>query len=100
MRAARCFPVNGDRFPDRRQGHSHWRVENSSQWSHYVIFREDNSRVRVWHASDNLALVRKITHNLLQQKTSLKRGIKTNRIAAALDESYLLKVVGVTPNIC
>ena len=71
-------------------------VENSLHWSLDVTFREDDSRVRVGHASENVALVRKMTHNLLQQETSLKRGIKTKRLAATLDDSYLLKVLGVT----
>lgn len=79
---------------------NHWGVENSLHWSLDVTFREDDSRVRVGHASENLALVRKMTHNLLQQETSLKRGIKTKRLAAALDDSYLLKVLGVTINVC
>ena len=69
-------------------------------WSLDVTFREDDSQVRVGHASENLALVRKMTHNLLQQETSLKRGIKTKRLAAALDDSYLLKVLGVSLNVC
>jgi hypothetical protein len=40
-----------------------------------VAFREDDSRVRVGNAPENLALVRKPTQNLLQQEAPLKRGI-------------------------
>lgn len=72
---------------------SHWGIENSLHWSLDVAFREDDSRVRVGHAPENLGLVRKMTHNLLQQEETLKRGIKTKRLAAALDDSYLLKVL-------
>ena len=79
---------------------NHWGIENTLHWSLDVTFREDDSRVRVGHASENLALVRKMTHNLLQQEKSLKRGIKTKRLVAALDDSYLLKVLGVTLNVC
>ncbi len=50
---------------------NHWGVENSLLWSLDVTFREDDSRVGVGHASENLALVRKMTHNLLKQETSL-----------------------------
>ena len=44
--------------------------------------------------------ISEMTHNLLQQEKSLKRGIKTKRLVAALDDSYLLKVLGVTLNVC
>ncbi len=76
---------------------SHWGIENSLHWVLDVVFHEDDSRVRVGHAPENLALVRKITHNLLQQEPTLKRGVKTKRFKAALDEAYLLKVLNLKP---
>jgi predicted transposase YbfD/YdcC len=76
----------------------HWGVENSLHWVLDVAFREDESRVRVGNAPENLALVRKITHNLLQQEKTLKRGVKTKRFVAALDEAYLLKILNVKPS--
>jgi predicted transposase YbfD/YdcC len=45
----------------------HWGVENSLHWVLNAIFNEDDSRVRVGNAPENLALVCKILHNLLQQ---------------------------------
>jgi hypothetical protein len=62
------------------------------------VFDEDDSRVRVGHAPENLALVRKLTHNLLQQETTLKRGIQTKRLKAAWDRSYLLKILNLKPS--
>lgn len=76
---------------------AHWGIENSLHWSLDVSFGEDDSRVRVGHAPENLALVRKITHNLLQHETTLKRGIKTKRLKAGWDEAYLLKVLNAKP---
>lgn len=76
----------------------HWGVENSLHWVLDVAFREDESRVRVGNAPENLALVRKLTHNLLQQEKTLKRGVKTKRFLAALDETYLLKVLNLNPS--
>jgi predicted transposase YbfD/YdcC len=76
----------------------HWGVENSLHWVLDVAFREDESRVRVGNAPENLALVRKITHNLLQQEKTLKRGVKTKRFAAALDDAYLLKILNLKPS--
>jgi len=75
----------------------HWGVENSLHWILDVAFDEDDSRVRVGNAPENLALVRKITHNLLQQEKTLKRGIKTKRRMAGWDEAYLLKVLNLNP---
>jgi predicted transposase YbfD/YdcC len=76
----------------------HWGVENSLHWVLDVAFNEDQSRVRVGNAPENLALAGKITHNLLQQETTLKRGVKTKRFLAALDESYLLKILHINPS--
>lgn len=76
----------------------HWGVENSLHWVLDVAFHEDDSRVRVGNAPENLALVRKITHNLLQQEKTFKRGVKTKRFLAALDEAYLLKVLHLKPS--
>jgi predicted transposase YbfD/YdcC len=75
----------------------HWAIENSLHWVLDVVFREDDSRVRIGNAPENLALVRKITHNLLQQEKTLKRGVKTKRFKAALDDAYLLKVLNIKP---
>lgn len=71
----------------------HWSIENSLHWILDVVFREDDSRVRVGHAAENFALIRRIALNLLQQEKSLKRGVKTKRLKAALDDSYLFKVL-------
>jgi predicted transposase YbfD/YdcC len=71
----------------------HRSIENSPHWVLDVVFREDYSRVRVGEASENLASVRRIALNLLQQEKAFKRGVKTKRLKAALDESYLLKIL-------
>jgi predicted transposase YbfD/YdcC len=74
---------------------AHWRVENSLHWSLDISFREDESRVRVGHAGQNLALVRKLALNLLRRETSAKMGIKAKRLQAGWSEEYLLTVLGV-----
>jgi predicted transposase YbfD/YdcC len=86
--------------PDANQANevvrSHWGIENSLHWVLDVAFREDDLRVRVGNAPENLALVRKLTHNLLEQETSVKAGIQSKRLNAAWDRKYLLKILGVT----
>jgi len=71
----------------------HWSIENSLHWVLDVVFREDESRVRVGEAAENLAIIRRLALGLLQQEKTLKRGVKTKRLKAALDETYLLKIL-------
>jgi len=85
------LPVEAGRFSDAVRGH--WTVENSCHWILDVVFREDDSRVRRGHAPENLALIRRWAHNLLAREPSVKRGIKTKRLKAALDDRYLLKIL-------
>jgi predicted transposase YbfD/YdcC len=75
---------------------AHWRVENSLHWSLDVAFREDESRVRIGHAGQNLALVRKLALNMLRREKSARGGVKAKRMQAAWSEHYLLTVLGIT----
>jgi predicted transposase YbfD/YdcC len=72
---------------------SHWLVENSLHWVLDLAFLEDACRIRKDYAPENLALVRHVALNLLNQDTTLKIGIKNKRLRAGWDEDYLLKVL-------
>jgi predicted transposase YbfD/YdcC len=85
------LPVEAAKFSEAVRGH--WAVENSCHWVLDVAFGEDESRVRVGHAAENFATLRRIVNNLLQHERSVKRGVKSKRLKAALDENYLLKVL-------
>jgi predicted transposase YbfD/YdcC len=73
----------------------HWQVENSLHWVLDVAFREDACRTRLGHAPENLATLRHIAVNLLKQERSCKLGIKSKRLKAGWDESYMLKVLNI-----
>jgi len=49
--------------------------------------------VRTGDAPENLALLRRLAHSLLQQEQTAKVGVYNKRLKAALDERYLLKVL-------
>jgi predicted transposase YbfD/YdcC len=52
---------------------SHWSIENKLHWVLDVTMGEDGSRVRKDHAPENLAIVRHISLNMLQEaKKSIK----------------------------
>jgi predicted transposase YbfD/YdcC len=73
----------------------HWQVENSLHWVLDVAFREDACRTRTGHAPENLATLRHMAVNLLKQERSCKLGVKSKRLKAGWDESYMLKVLNI-----
>ena len=73
---------------------SHWRIENSLHWVLDVAFGEDQCRVRVEHAAQNFAILRRITMNLLRKDTQTKAGLKIRRLKAATSDNYRAQLLG------
>jgi predicted transposase YbfD/YdcC len=71
----------------------HWQIENGLHWVLDIAFGDDDSRVRVGHAAENLELLRHLPLSLLKQERSEKRGIKGKRLSAGWNETYLVKVL-------
>jgi predicted transposase YbfD/YdcC len=71
----------------------HWGIEINLHWSLDVSFKEDYSRVRAGHASENLATVRRVALNLLKQEKTNKRGITCKRKRCGWDNQYLMAVL-------
>lgn len=74
---------------------NHWCVENELHWSLDVCFGEDQSRVRIGNAAENLSRVRRLALTLLKQERTAKVGIKAKRLMAGWNENYLLKVLRI-----
>ncbi len=87
--------MGADAKQSLRAVRGHWQVENSLHWVLDVAFREDACRPRTGHAPENLATLRHIAVNLLKQERSCKLGVKSKRLKAGWDESYMLKVLNI-----
>ncbi len=72
-----------------------WSIENTHHWVMDVAFREDDSRIRTGQAAPNMAILRRIAHNLLPQDQSLKVGVAHKRLAAAWNKDYLCHLIGL-----
>jgi predicted transposase YbfD/YdcC len=70
---------------------NHWSVETGLHWVLDVAFNEDDCRVRIGHAAENLSTSRRIALNLLKADTTKKVEIKIKRQIAGWDERYLLQ---------
>ena len=72
---------------------AHWKIENSLHWVLDVTFREDQSRIRSKNSPENLAILRHVVINLVRQEKTFKRGAPQKRLKAAIDNSYLEKIL-------
>lgn len=73
----------------------HWGIENELHWVLDLAFREDESRIRKDHGSENLAVLGHMALNLLKREKRTHVGIKTKRLKAPWDENHMLQVLGV-----
>ena len=85
------LPVNAAEFARAVRGH--WGIEHACHWVLDVVFREDQCRLRIGQAAENMSRLRRLALNLLRREKSEKRGIHVKRLKAALDEKYLLKIL-------
>ena len=71
---------------------AHWDIENGSHWKQDVILHEDYSRTRKDNGPRNLALIRRLTANIL---TSIpdKASMKSKRLKAAWTEDYMFNAL-------
>jgi predicted transposase YbfD/YdcC len=79
---------------------AHWGVENRLHWVLDVQFREDASAVRVGDGAHTFTVLRHLALNLIRQDHSVRGSIASKRFRAALDDSYLTRLLaGLSPTI-
>ena len=68
----------------------HWSIENQLHWMLDVVFREDDSSVRMNHAPENLNILRKTALSLLRSTPVKGRmSAKAKMSKAALNPDFL-----------
>ncbi len=80
----------------RKTGHSirsHWSIESSLHWVLDIAFREDESRIRTGNAQENMALLRKLTLNLLKNDKTKKASIRRKRLSAGWNNEYMIRLL-------
>lgn len=87
------LPADAKRIADAVR--SHWLIE-SMHWMLDVVFNEDQSCVRKDNAGENMALIRHITLNMLNnaKKNSKNIGIKALRKKAGWGDKTLRAILG------
>ena len=85
------LPANAQELA--RTVRAHWSVENNLHWVLDVVFREDESRVRIGHAAENFALLRRMALSLIKKESTSKASLKGKRFSAALSDAYLEKIL-------
>lgn len=74
---------------------AHWKIENELHWSIDVLFGEDPCRVRVKHAAENFAVLRRMALHLLKKEhSSPKQSVRGKRLRAAWEPAYLEVILG------
>jgi predicted transposase YbfD/YdcC len=71
---------------------NHWSIENKLHWQLDVTFREDLQRTQYGNAPENLAIIRKLSLQLLNKITD-KESIKSRRKLAGWNDQYLIKIL-------
>ena len=88
------LPANAERIASAVR--AHWLIENGLHWTLDVVFNEDKSRVRKDNAGENMALIRHITINMLNNaKKQIKNiGLKALRKKAGWGNQTLSLILG------
>jgi predicted transposase YbfD/YdcC len=68
---------------------AHWGVENSVHWVLDMVFREDESRMRMGNSPENFAILRRMALNLVRRDMGSKKSLKGRRKICGWNNQYL-----------
>ena len=77
---------------------SHWGIENSLHWVLDVVFKEDDSRIRMGHGDWNFSVIRRIALNLIRQNKE-KGSLNSKRLRCGWDQNFLCRVLQISQPI-
>lgn len=70
----------------------HWGIENRQHWTLDVQFREDEHQLR-GNAAKNMAVIRRMSLNILRREPDEKLGSRRRKTRAMLDDTYREKLL-------
>jgi len=94
----RCYisSLPPEAAPLARAVRQHWGVENQVHWCLDVTFSDDQMRARTAYAGHNLAILKRLTLNLIRLDPKPRKGsLKTKRIIAATSDDYRAHLLGL-----
>lgn len=68
---------------------SHWGIANTLRWVLDLGFREDESRVRIRMAAENLAMLRNLALAIIRHDPQCQTGVAASRKKTGWDTDYL-----------
>lgn len=71
----------------------HWSIENQLHWTLDVTFHEDKCRIRSLNGSRNLAVLRRMALNTLNQETSVQLSLRKKRDRARMNDGYMMTIL-------
>jgi len=85
--------VDVERFARSVRGH--WSIENSCHWSLDLTFREDESRLRERHLTQNFAWLNRFALSLLKQHPG-RQSLAMKRRSCGWSDAFLMEVITVS----
>lgn len=74
----------------------HWSIENHLHWHLDVVFREDNSRIRDEYAAQNIAILRKLALQIIQNsKKHFNLSMQKIRYLISIDSDSFIELLNL-----
>ncbi|MBT6843612.1 MAG: ISAs1 family transposase [Candidatus Melainabacteria bacterium] len=73
----------------------HWYIENKLHWVLDVVYKEDDSRMRINFAPHNASAIKKIALNLLRIDKTYNKSMKLKQKKALVNKGFLEQILGI-----